>query len=81
MLQLLGGAQRLSYRRLLAFLVGTALLWWAKIDQNAWEMVTIVFIGAELTEKYLNRPVAGSSAVGAKQADVNQAPLNPTTPV
>lgn len=49
--RLFDASGRLSYRRLLAFVVSTALLLGRAIDQDAWLIVTCVFIGFEGVER------------------------------
>lgn len=59
---------RVSYRRLLAFLVATALLMRGVIDSTVWMVVTSVFIGIEGVERAL-QPRAASATPPAALPD------------
>lgn len=45
--------ERISYRRLMAFLAGTGLLYLEKLDGDQWVAVAIAFIAGEAAPKIL----------------------------
>jgi len=51
--------RKISYRRLLAWGVGTGLVYYDKIGDEAWMWVTIAFIAGE-SAKYLRPPGDGA---------------------
>jgi len=69
--------KKISYRRLLAWGVGTALVFYGKIGDEAWMWVTIAFIAGE-SAKYL-RPPKGQQAVGDQPPTQSQ-PTLPSQP-
>ena len=52
-LALLGSQERLSYRRLLVFGTGTALLCTHKLDEHTWLILSLTYLGTEIAEKVL----------------------------
>ena len=52
--------KKISYRRMLAWGVGTGLCWAGKIGDDAWMWVTIAFIAGEAA-KHLRPPGSSSS--------------------
>ena len=59
------GEQRISYRRMLAFIVGTALLVYGFIGSSEWLNLTMVFIAAEALPRTVQ---AAGSAFSRQQA-------------
>jgi len=52
--------KKISYRRMLAWSVGTGLCWAGKIGDEAWMWVTIAFIAGEAAQ-HLRPPGSSSS--------------------
>jgi hypothetical protein len=55
--KLLHPEKKISYRRLLAWSVGTWMCWEGRVGDEAWMWVTIAFIAGEAS-KYLRPPSA-----------------------
>lgn len=58
--------KKISYRRMLAWSVGTSLVWAEKIGDEAWMWVTIAFIAGEAA-KYLRPPTTAAASQGDEQ--------------
>ncbi|MFH1570215.1 MAG: hypothetical protein ABIL09_19645, partial [Gemmatimonadota bacterium] len=52
---LLGSDKRLSWRRLVVFVAGTALLWAERLDGWQWVSVACLYIGGEIAERLAGR--------------------------
>lgn len=67
---------RFAGQKMLAFGVGTMMLWFGKIDGQVWELITIAFIGSQAAQDTAiqwkhgpNKNVATSKVVPAAPAD------------
>ena len=59
MIRHLFGRDRVSYRRLLAFVVATVLLWTGRVDQTTWGWVTAAFMGLEAVTRVATMAQSG----------------------
>lgn len=63
-------------KKLFAFLVATALLWFAKISEDVWEVIAVTYIGAQAM---FDTSTAWKHGVGTKSKTKTDS-VNPSPP-